>query len=247
MAHPLPYQSIASAHFPPTLNTCYYSSVHSLYVCILLVSSVQSVICSVLNDYYWKNFKALDFDSICLSTLLYYSCMVTKCSSITKENWLCFLITYYLHLWRVLSFMKDFTHIREQLITERFLDWKEIPFTWNTYNITSCQYSRLLKNWCLHIFRRSMMKGCLWKTTGRSYSLNYQWTKSEGTSQIQYCEDIFQNSKFIRLQQGFQLKIMKCINWKTSITTPLVILFYFFLFTNIFITLATGQFSERRL
>lgn len=43
--------------------------------------------------------------------------------------------------------MKGFTHIREQLITARFLDQTETRDTihWNTYNITSCQYSRLTK------------------------------------------------------------------------------------------------------
>lgn len=125
-AHPLPYQSVASAHFPPTLHTSFYSSIHALPLWLQIISKFSSK-CQVFRsiNYYFKNFEALDFYLICLSTLLCYSCMAVKCSLITKGNWLCFLITYYLHLWGGLSFRKGFTHVREQLITARFPDLTE--------------------------------------------------------------------------------------------------------------------------
>lgn len=159
--------------------------------------------------------EALDFDLICLSTLFNYSCMVIKCPSITEENWLCSLITYYTHLWRVLPFMKDFTFPKEQLMAVPFLDLSEERdiIHLNTFNITSFQYSRLVTLVFTNIFSRSKIKSCLWETTGRREHSDTNYNIKEQNLKVSDEQNTLRTPsrkiKCIRLQQGFQLKIMK--------------------------------------
>lgn len=159
-------------HQPNSLLLITLVYIHPLtpckYIHTFSVSSVQSVSAHFLIIMIFKFARHLIL--ICFSKSLHYPCKVIKCSSVTKENWLWFLIVYYLHLQRALSFKRDLTCIRDHLASGRFLVNTEKWYTihWNTYNITSCQHIRYLENRCSHVDRRLLIKGCHWKTTGRS-------------------------------------------------------------------------------